>query len=358
MSESIRLGIAGGNWGRRHADAFKQVEGVTLTAIAERDEDLRTDMVDTYGFESAYESDGAMMESGTLDAVVICLPSDRHEHSTRAAFDAGLHVLCESPPAINESEMSRIVSAAGFCGKTYMWARHQRFAPELLKARELIANGSLGDVYRAEATGHQAWWPFEDDNWRGNIERGGGALLDLGIHLFDNLWFAMGTPDPMEAMASSHNLFLKERLSDPSEAAEDSIFGTVRFKDGASLSLSAMIFGHIDGPKNETEAPHSSSLRIFGTKASFDLISGERIETNNPDSSVESYANPIALEEQLIAQAREFIDAIREEREALNSGQQGLTLMKLLDALAASAKEKKAVPIKVARSLEDLFGGL
>lgn len=358
MSESIRVGIAGANWGRRHAAAFKEIAGVSLTAVADRDEEARTAMVNTFGIDNAYISYEEMMESGTLDAVVICLPTYRHQRATCSAFDAGLHVLCESPPGINQSEMSRIVSAAGFCGKTYMWARHQRFAPELQIARELIATGALGDVYRGEATGHRAWWPFDDDNWRGNKETGGGALLDLGIHLIDSIWFAMGCPDPMEAMASSHNLFLKERLSDPSEAAEDSIFGTARLKDGSSLSLSAMTFGHVDGPKGETEAPEQNSLHIFGTKASLDLIAATKTQSNQPDSLTESYATPIATGDLFVAQAQEFIDAIREEREPLNSGQEGLALMKLLDALAKSAKEKKSIPIKIARSLEDLFGGL
>ena len=162
----------------------------------------------------------------------------------------------------------------------------------------------------------------------------------------------------MEAMASSHNLFLKERLSDPSEAAEDSIFGTARLKDGSSLSVSAMTFGHIDGPNSETKAPEQNSLRIFGTKASLDLIAATKTKTNRPDCVTESYATPIATEDLFIAQAQEFIDAIREERDPLNSGQEGLALMKLLDALAKSAKEKKSIPIKIARSLEDLFGGL
>ena len=358
MSQSIRLGIAGGNWGRKHAAAFKSIEGVTLTAIADRNESARTAMVDTFGFENSYDSYEAMIESGSLDAVVICLPSALHEPATSAAFDVGLHVLCESPPAINESEMSRVVSAAGLCGKTYMWARHQRFAPELLRARDLIAAGDLGDIYRAEATGHRAWWPFEDDHWRGNKETGGGALLDLGIHLIDNLWFAMGCPDPMEAVASSHNLFLKELVSDPSEAAEDSIFGTARFSDGASLSLSAMLFGHVDGPSRESEAPERNDLRIFGTKASLDLIAATKTEANPARRCNETYAIPVANEALFVAQAQEFVNAIREDREPLNSGKQGLTLMKLLDALAKSAKEKRSVPIKVARSLEDLFGGL
>ena len=56
MSESIRVGIAGGNWGQRHAAAFKKIEGVSLIAVADRDEETRTAMVNTFGIENAYIS--------------------------------------------------------------------------------------------------------------------------------------------------------------------------------------------------------------------------------------------------------------------------------------------------------------
>ena len=358
MSELIRIGIAGGNWGRKHAAAFKEIEGVALTAIADRDEAVRHEFADTFGIENQFESYEEMLLSGSLDALVVCLPSDRHERATAAAFDSNLHVLCESPPTVNESEMSRVVSSAGFCGKTYMWARHQRFDPRIQKARELASNGDLGEVFRAEATGRLAWWPYSDDDWRGSKEHGGGALLDRAVHLIDDLWFAMDCPDPMEAMAASHSLFLAERVPDPSEVAEDSFFGVARFKNGSSLSVSATSFGHVDGPVNEHGAPEQKSIALYGTKASLDLATGTLIRSDKSKVSTESYAEAISEEAQLAAQAQEFVDAIREEREPINSGKQGLSLMKLIDAFAASAKEKKAMPIKVARSLDDLFGGL
>ena len=71
-----------------------------------------------------------------------------------------------------------------------------------------------------------------------------------------------------------------------------------------------------------------------------------------------SYASPTSEAEWFILQAQEFLDSIKESREPENNGKQGLTLMRVLDALAQSAKEKRAVPIKAPRSLEDLFGGL
>lgn len=358
MSNSIRLGIAGARFGERHAAAFNTIDGITLAGVADLDEKRRTSLLDTYGFENGFDTYKEMIDSGNLDAVVICLPTESHERAISAAFDANLHALCEKPPAVSASEMSRIVSSAGFCGRTFMWARQQRFSPQIKTARSLIADGELGDIYRGEASWHWGWWPFENGDWRGDRDKGGGALLDIGIHIIDSLWYAMGCPDPVEAMASRHSLFLKERVPDPDTCAEDSVFGMVRFKNGASLNFSAMFFGHVNGPPSHWGAPVEQTLRLFGTKGSLDLVKAERIETNNLEGSVNPYANPTDEDDWFVQQAQEFLDSIREEREPENSGKQGLTLMKMLDALALSAKEKKAVPIKTTRSLEDLFGGI
>ncbi len=358
MSNSIRLGIAGGRFGAKHAAAFGKIEGVQLSGVADLDETRRNSMVDTYGFHQGFETWQELVESGSLDAVVICLPSHLHERAVGAAFDAGLHVLCEKPPAVSESEMSKIVSSAGFCGKTFMWAQQQRFSPRIQSARAIVKAGEIGEIYRGEASWHCAWWPYDDDNWRGDREQGGGALLDIGIHAIDSIWYAMGTPDPVEAMASSHSLFLKDRAPDPDTLAEDSVFGMVRFKNGASLNFSAMFFGHVAGPKSHWGAPTEQTQRLFGTLGSLDLAKGERTVAASTDSRVEAYAADSSEDEWFIHQAQEFIDSINESREPENNGKQGLTLMKMLDALALSAKEKRAVPIKATRSLDDLFGGL
>ena len=95
-------------------------------------------------------------------------------------------------------------------------------------------------------------------------------------------------------------------------------------------------------PNGYLHIGHAKSICLnFGIASEFAGQCNLRLDDTNP-----------AKEDQ------EFIDAIREEREPLNDGKQGLTLMRMLDALALSAKEKHAVSIKATRSLDDLFGGL
>jgi len=359
MSSELKLGIAGARFGEKHAEAFSQIDGVALAAIADPDEYRRQALVDKYEFNRAFDTYDEMLEAGDLDAVVICLPTALHERSVSAAFDAGLHVLCEKPPAVSESEMSKIVSSAGFCGKTYMWARQQRFSPAIAKAREIIESGEIGNVYRGEASWQWAWWPFDNADWRGNREKGGGALLDLGIHMIDSVWYPMGCPDPVEAMATRHSLFLESRVPDPDEVAEDSVYGMIRFKNGSSMSFSSSYFGHVDSDETHRGAPIKIDIQISGTQGSLDLGKGRQTAAQEPGVASRSYIENTGNESDwFLAQAHEFVDAIREERDPLNNGRQGLTLMRMLDALALSAKEKRAVSIKATRSLDDLFGGL
>ena len=154
MSSELRLGLAGAQFGEKHAAAFSQVDGVILAAIAIPMNPGGKPWLTNTKFERAFDTYDEMLEYGDLDAVVICLPTALHERSVSAAFDAGLHVLCEKPPAVSESEMSKIVSSAGFCGKTYMWARQQRFSPAIAKAREIIERGEIGDAYRGSHHGN------------------------------------------------------------------------------------------------------------------------------------------------------------------------------------------------------------
>ena len=88
-------------------------------------------LIDEYKFEQAFDTYDEMLEDGELDAVIICLPTALHERSVSAAFDAGLHVLCESAPAVSESEMSKIVSnAAGFAAKPTCGLGNNAFHPQ------------------------------------------------------------------------------------------------------------------------------------------------------------------------------------------------------------------------------------
>lgn len=359
MSDKLRIGFAGGVMGRSHMKGFAALDDVEMAAVAEPQEELRQELLDTFGFQYSFPDLESMIADGGIDAVVIATPTYLHEQHASLAFDAGLHVLSEKPPAVNAREMSHIVTTAGLVGKTYMWARQQRFSPQLQEARRLVEAGEIGDVYFAEGRWQWGWWPLPQVDWRGSKEKHGGCLIDIGIHLLDSLWFVMGCPDPEEALGTIYNPFLRELVEDPEDAAEDTAAGMIRFRNGASVQFSAMNFSHVAGPETSWKAPHRRALQVFGTKAFLDLETGEKsVVAIKEKAMVESYAEPLPYPQLFERQAREFTDAIKEERAPQNDAKQGLTLMKMLDAVRESAREKRAVPIKTERSLEDLMGGL
>jgi len=353
MSGKLRIGIAGGTFGARHLEAFSRLDDVEVTALADPDEAIRRELSNTHEIPNQFDTAEELIEANTVDAIVIATPTRLHERHVCAAIDADLHVLCENPPASSESEMSRISSNAGFSGKIYMWAREQRFAPEIQKGRQLFEAGELGKVYHATARWQHRFWPFENDDWRRSRDEKGGALLNMGIHIIDSVWYAMGCPDPVEALSSAHNHFLSDRATDPTDAAEDSSFGMIRFKNGSTISFETAYFSHFDERLNEEDS--SIDLKLWGTEASLDLVNARKSST---DTQSESYAAAIEENDLFAAQAREFVDAIKEDREPQNSRKQAQSLMKMLDALAQSAKDQKAVSIRTIRDLDDLFGGV
>ena len=350
MTKPLRIGIIGLNRGADHARAFHKLEGSTVTAIADPDATLRAELAKELGIEQSYDSANELFLATQLDAVVIASPSAYHERQIAAAFDAGLHVLCEAPPAIVGREMSHIVTSAGLVGKTFMWSAPHRFQARQQTARQLVESGKLNEVYQGHTLLHVSSKRLSSNSWQLDQERGGGALLEVGYRAIDKVWFAMGCPDPIEAMASRFDLRSQEQADKIAieKIGEDALVGQVRFKNGACLQLS--VHASPIHPNQEQE-----NAQIFGKSGRLDLLQGHFHDLDAP--SPQQYASledPHLLE----AQAREFVAAIREERDPLNSSKQAQALMKMIDALATSAKEKRAESIKVERSLDDLFGAL
>lgn len=349
MTDTIRIGIAGANAGARHAQAFASLPEAALVAIADPDATLREPLAETFGIERQFSSAEELIRSEGLDAVVIATPSYLHERHIDAVFEAGLHALCETPVAINSSEASRLVTAAGLVGKTFMTSCPLRFDPRISEARRLVQEGAIGEPFRADCQVNLAHWSHPPDSWRLDRERGGGALLEVGLEWIDLVWFAFGCPDPMEAMAARYDLFSKKHADEDFEAiAEDALAGMVRFKNGAALQVAVQIH------RSSASGNDERSLRIWGSDGSIDLLEGLRSTPEGPTRFAAAVTDVTCYQ----AQAKAFLHSIRSKEEPLNTGKQALTLLKLADALLTSSREKEAVSIKVERSLDDLFGSL
>ncbi len=336
MTQDIRLGIAGLNWGRHHLRAFAQTKGVALVALADPDPEALAQAAAELPAAQTFPSAKELIDSGAIDALVIATPTHLHERQAIRAFDADLHVLCESPIGVNGREASHVVTAAGLAGKIFAWSNPLRFDPRVAAARRSAEAGSLGELLHAVANCRLSSWPHPPDSWRLDRDCGGGALLAVAWQTIDAVWYAMGCPDPIEALGARFDFFAQAHSPKLESIAEDTLAGIVRFKNGSVLQCAAQL-----GPA----CSDSVEMQLCGSLA-------------HASFPAPTDPSPLGIAALFAAQARHLAHVIRGEEEPVCAPKQALAMAKMTDALALSAKEKQAAPIKVERSLEDLFGGL
>ena len=154
MPEQLNVGVVGcGRMGAFHVRNYLQIDCARLVAVADPDEGARRRAVG--GMSISEYADWRTMiedEAGELDAISIACSSDAHAEVALEALDAGLHVLVEKPIATTVPDALRMRGAAMEAGRKLMVGHIERFNPAVTKLRELVAEGRLGSVYRAQAT--------------------------------------------------------------------------------------------------------------------------------------------------------------------------------------------------------------
>ena len=199
----------------------------------------------------------AVLERDDVDAVTICTPNVFHAEMAIAAARAGKHVLVEKPIACTLEQADAMLAAAADAGVRLMPAHNLRFVAPFVAARDAVARGDVGTVTGVRAAfghaGPQAWAP--DATWFFDPRlAGGGALLDLGIHMADLLRAVTG--DEVTEVAAM--------ISGEPDGVEDAGIALLRFASGATGSLHASWIAK-PGPDHQ--------LTIFGTDGTLHLDS-------------------------------------------------------------------------------------
>jgi predicted dehydrogenase len=186
-----RIGLLGlGVMGRQHLAGYAQLPGVEV-------EMRGAGAYQGYGDgdrEALYQ---AMIADPALDALDLCLPTPLHPRLAIAALEAGKHVLCEKPMALDMDSCGRMVAAARASGRILMIAHVLRFAPAYEALAEAVGSGRYGRLRHLRLTrssGRPAWGP-----WLLDPAQSGGAVLDLLVHDFDQAIALCGFPDTIEA---------------------------------------------------------------------------------------------------------------------------------------------------------------
>ena len=169
-------------------------------------------------------------------------PNTFHKPLTLAAFEAGAHVLCEKPMAMNAEEAREMLAASKAASKRLMINFSFRFTPQSLQLKKEVETGILGDIYYARTEWLRRRGLPGFGGWFGQKAlSGGGALIDIGVHRLDLALWLMGYPKPTWVMASTCNAIASKlaKKSGSKFDVEDFATAMIKFENGATIDLAA-----------------------------------------------------------------------------------------------------------------------
>jgi len=197
----IRWGILGTGFIAHTQTADLIGCGFTVAAVGSRSQGPADAFAAEFGIPVAHGSYEALVADPGVDAIYISTPHPFHAENALLALRAGKHVLIEKPFTLNAGQAVEVVDAAEAAGLVVMEAMWTRFLPHMLRIREIIASGTLGDV-RTLIADHNQDLPKDPLHRLNNPALGGGALLDLGIYPVSFAFDIFGAPTVVKALAA------------------------------------------------------------------------------------------------------------------------------------------------------------
>lgn len=201
--EPIRWGILGtGNIAGLFAEGLAAAQDAQLVAVGSRSEESATTFAERFNIPRRHGSYQALAEDPEVDVVYVSTPHPLHWQNCLALIAQNKAVLCEKPFAINGGQAEQVIAAAREKGTFLMEAMWTRYIPATVRAREMVMDGTVGEVRMIQADfGFRA--PPEPESRLFSKALGGGSLLDVGIYPLSLASMLLG-PDPVDVIASAH----------------------------------------------------------------------------------------------------------------------------------------------------------
>ncbi len=340
----VRVGIIGAGIGCQHLRGYLGVPGAIVAAICDLDTSRATQLAQENQIEAQIFSDyRALIDAKCVDAVSVCVPNFLHAAVATACLEAGLHVLCEKPLAINALEAKTIAEAAQKSGKICMVGQVLRFRDDVISLKKNIEAGEIGEIYYARAMARRLSGIPKWGGWFTQQKlAGGGPLIDTGVHILDLAWWLCGCPRPISASGVAYDKFGPRKMGlgaggagneDGTFDVEDLAAGLVRFENGLSIHFEAAWAIHA--------AKDERFCHLHGTNGAILWDDAPKIIDQNGIVSPITQSGGDAWTREMA----HFIACIQDGTTPDPDALQGVIMMQILDALSQSAREGKEVSI-------------
>ena len=288
--------------------------GDELVAVANHREESARVFADRYAIPDVTTDWEVLAADPAVDAGIVATPNALHAPQTIALLRNGKHVMVEKPMATSVAGCDEMVRASAEGGAFLMVAHCWRFRDEVIAMRDRVASGDLGEIVKTKGYGvHAGWGP---SGWFTDRKlAGGGAVVDMGVHAIDTARFLLGEPEPERVCAVIGTRYAEDRY----DVDDDGVL-LITWSNGTnSVVESGWWQPHLGGLEADTE--------IFGTSGYARIWP--------PDPPSDDYEH--CTQPMYSAQVAEFLDAIEQGRQPLPSGEDGRTVMQVVEDAYRSA---------------------
>lgn len=330
---------AGGIARKKHLPGYSVDDRVHTAAICDSNLPAAHELAANYDIAHVYSDYKEMLTEEKPDIVSICTPNHSHAAIAVEALKRGCNVHIEKPMAINPAEAELITSVAKDCGKLVLHGLNKRYLGQSLLIRKLIEEDFFGEIYKASCGWERSSGIPGTGRWFTNRAlSGGGALIDLGVHYLDLALSFMGNHPVTSVEAATHSIFgpgsgriRRGYRSDPKGIydVEDHASGFVRTENGATLNFVFSWASNI-----ERELRH---LELVGTKAGVRVENGELRLFRQYGGTMFSLSPDEATMPEDMNECEHFVSCILHGEPVLTSAEEGVHLIRIIDALYRSA---------------------
>jgi len=310
--------------------ALYQVVGTELVAVMSRSQEKAALFASRHQARRYYTKLEEILADREVTAVYLATPLFLHATQTIQAARAGKHVLVEKPMAINTAQARMMTRECQQAGVKLAVAYYRRFFPKILRIKQWLAAGKIGQPLLARVTFlcEPSALTLSGAHWRARSEMSGGGILpDLGSHRLDLLLYLLGEADQVAA-------FLENRQTPA--GIDDTCLLSVSFRSGASgqvfLSQNASVF--------------CDEFKIYGTQGIIEAtpLDSPQLRFFRGGSLIEECHLPRPSITHL-GLVEDFVRSILTGKEPLVSGEEGIKTTQLIDAAYLSAQEGRIVSI-------------
>ena len=358
MSEKLKIAIigTGGIAQKCHLPAYQNMDNVEIVAACDILPQRVKSVAEEFDIPAYYTDYKDVLNIEGLDAVDICTPNYLHSIIAIEALEKGLHVFCEKPDAVDAEKAEAMKAAAEKNNKTLMVMRNNRFLTTSSFLKKYIDDGKMGNIYAARCgwqrrrgiPGRGGWFTTK-------AQSGGGPLIDLGVHMIDLSIWLMGNPKPVAVSGCAYNKFANsEDISDSKESkfgdrnadgifdVEDLAMGFIRFDNGACLQIEFSWASNVEKERRFVELRGEKAGSVWSSDD--DML---KIFTEEYGKTVDYLpnVNNDAVKGGHGENLKHFADVVLNGADPIFKPQQGVDMIKILQAMYKSAEEGKEIQL-------------